>query len=502
MKNNASKHFRPLALRYSHLALAALTTLAASAHAGTQVISNTFTIGTSGQSLGSFAGDSGFQGKTWDTSFGFGGYTDICALGICSGKTGLGVDVHSTGQVGFDVAARGSLGTVSAQQQYVGSLSITSAATSPTFSIATKARAATGSMSVTGATLQASLNGILKTTNSISAGACAFGACSSGSTNFNVSAGNFNILNFDTASSSKPLSLFGVALPNSGLNSPYELRESAIFGKGSGTGIQTPLLGTAEVFSPIGASFKTLDAAKDGGLEIKYLNPAFKTSLGLTQIAEASAGLSNDLLNPAWSGQGGVSVKGTLANASLTMTTSIAERIDLQTDLEVTMNFSTPVFQKVAGVGGKPDTWVSLGKVITVNAGTSLSDLSFNGVAGKLTSYDYHMGSDTKVSLNIGLHLLPGLALDAGCFDVDAPGGSLGFKCAYSGQVDLSTLPDVQLTSAAVGVSGWGTKSFTSGVDIPVAAVPVPEPDTYAMLLGGLACVGFVARRRAQPALG
>ena len=498
MKNKVLKSLRPLAHRYSHLALAALTTIAASAHAGTQVIKNTFTIGTSGQSLGGFAGESGFQGLTWDTSFGFGGYTNTCALDICSGKTGLGVDVHSTGQVGFDVAARGSLGTVSAQQKYVGTLSITSAATAPTFSIETRARASDGSLSVTGASLQASLNGILKTNNSISAGACAFGACSSGGTSFNVSAGNFNILNIDTASRNKPLSLFGVPLPNAGLNSPYELRESAIFG--DNIGIQTPLLGTAEVFSPTNASVKTRDAAKDGGLEIEYLNPALKTSLSLTHIAEASAGLENGVLNPAWSGQGGVSVKGTLANASLTLTTSIAERIDLQTDLEVTMNFSTAVFHKVAGVGGKPDVWVNLGKVITVNAGTSLSDLSFNGVAGKLTSYDYHMGSDAKVNLNIGLHLLPGLELDAGCFDVDAPGGSLGFKCAYSGRVDMSQLPDVQLASAAVGVSGWGTKSFTSGVDIPVAAVPVPEPETYVMLLGGLGCLGFVARRRTKSA--
>lgn len=31
-----------------------------------------------------------------------------------------------------------------------------------------------------------------------------------------------------------------------------------------------------------------------------------------------------------------------------------------------------------------------------------------------------------------------------------------------------------------------------------VAALPVPEPETYAMLLGGLALVGFAARRRVK----
>jgi len=33
-----------------------------------------------------------------------------------------------------------------------------------------------------------------------------------------------------------------------------------------------------------------------------------------------------------------------------------------------------------------------------------------------------------------------------------------------------------------------------------VSALPVPEPETYGMLLGGLALVGAVARRRAKKA--
>lgn len=34
-----------------------------------------------------------------------------------------------------------------------------------------------------------------------------------------------------------------------------------------------------------------------------------------------------------------------------------------------------------------------------------------------------------------------------------------------------------------------------------VSALPVPEPETYGMLLGGLALVGFAARRRARKAV-
>lgn len=39
------------------------------------------------------------------------------------------------------------------------------------------------------------------------------------------------------------------------------------------------------------------------------------------------------------------------------------------------------------------------------------------------------------------------------------------------------------------------TASF-DGTNITIAAAPVPEPSTYAMLVAGLAAVGFVARRR------
>jgi PEP-CTERM motif len=40
--------------------------------------------------------------------------------------------------------------------------------------------------------------------------------------------------------------------------------------------------------------------------------------------------------------------------------------------------------------------------------------------------------------------------------------------------------------------SGMGAYGITS----TVAAAPVPEPETYAMMLAGLAAVGFLARRR------
>jgi hypothetical protein len=49
---------------------------------------------------------------------------------------------------------------------------------------------------------------------------------------------------------------------------------------------------------------------------------------------------------------------------------------------------------------------------------------------------------------------------------------------------------------------GWVVQSAAVGgpANLYVISVPVPEPETYAMLLAGLGLVGFVARRRKQQA--
>lgn len=51
-------------------------------------------------------------------------------------------------------------------------------------------------------------------------------------------------------------------------------------------------------------------------------------------------------------------------------------------------------------------------------------------------------------------------------------------------------------TSAA----GYGAIGTMSGYPVSqvITAVPVPEPDTYAMLCLGLAVTGFIARRRRE----
>lgn len=76
------------------------------------------------------------------------------------------------------------------------------------------------------------------------------------------------------------------------------------------------------------------------------------------------------------------------------------------------------------------------------------------------------------------------------------------------GALELGNLPGVQVLSwegdlaagnYSVVVTG---KTGLAGAQYlgTVSALPVPEPETYGMLLGGLALVGAVARRRAKKA--
>lgn len=51
----------------------------------------------------------------------------------------------------------------------------------------------------------------------------------------------------------------------------------------------------------------------------------------------------------------------------------------------------------------------------------------------------------------------------------------------------------------AVGGAGVGSQGgiYTGAISVSAVTAPVPEPETYAMMLAGLIAVGFLARRRA-----
>lgn len=71
----------------------------------------------------------------------------------------------------------------------------------------------------------------------------------------------------------------------------------------------------------------------------------------------------------------------------------------------------------------------------------------------------------------------------------------------YSGSNLLTPVNDVWFLSKGnyfFKVTGTATGSIGGGYDINASAAPVPEPSTWAMMLGGFGLIGFMSYRRRQ----
>ena len=145
----------------------------------------------------------------------------------------------------------------------------------------------------------------------------------------------------------------------------------------------------------------------------------------------------------------------------------------------------------------------------------TLSGVTFTGGGTASGSFDFDADLDRYSNVAItttaggnfatdSFYARPGRGLDATYFDAGtrcAPDCSLGFTLVFD-----SNLTNAGGTSSLIAGSGElyafddGWDSFIKGrninageVSAPVAAVP--EPETYALMLAGLAAVGFATKR-------
>lgn len=122
-----------------------------------------------------------------------------------------------------------------------------------------------------------------------------------------------------------------------------------------------------------------------------------------------------------------------------------------------------------------------------------------NNPATGTTLFDIGSATDalyTQVPPNDGTLVLVGAlnvnTSDVAGFDIS---GATGVAFASLTSPDgASSLYSINLATGAASLIGGTSSSLR---DITVAA-PIPEPETYALMLAGLAAVGFAARRRSR----
>ncbi|MDE2442461.1 MAG: PEP-CTERM sorting domain-containing protein [Betaproteobacteria bacterium] len=130
------------------------------------------------------------------------------------------------------------------------------------------------------------------------------------------------------------------------------------------------------------------------------------------------------------------------------------------------------------------------------NATTSI-DLSNQAITS--SGYDW--------TFNTGAGTVSGGLLNFDNFDITSVSIN-GNTAVWTNWLNMGTTEAWSLASTTltagiqhIVISGTGTGNVSGHLDFastaaPLPSAPVPEPETYAMLLAGLGALGFVARRR------
>ena len=119
------------------------------------------------------------------------------------------------------------------------------------------------------------------------------------------------------------------------------------------------------------------------------------------------------------------------------------------------------------------------------------------GVKGYIEALDIEGNTDLKAKGDItasGLGVIGGTHSWTGNAAVALPGAGWGGADGVVSSVNL-TLSNVLTTKT---VAGTTAEIWKNAVNLHVVTSPVPEAETYAMMLAGLGLVGFMMRRKRQ----
>ncbi len=227
------------------------------------------------------------------------------------------------------------------------------------------------------------------------------------------------------------------------------------------------------------------------------------TVLALALSAISSLALADVTVNDGFeNGMGAWSVLGTASSVATSAATE-GSKVGLVYATEGG-DFNAAQLQTFVGVFG--DNLRTQPTFFDTFAGGSAISQSFNAKKGDLVSFDWRFVTNElqPLSTDFSFVVLNGKATVLMDSNSSTPIGSgvLGFESATAWR-SLTLVADHDgLNKVSFGVMQTADTSFSSGMLVdkfevnPGATAPVPEPETYAMMIAGLGLLAVAARRR------
>ena len=266
----------------------------------------------------------------------------------------------------------------------------------------------------------------------------------------------------------------GLAVPILGL----ELASFAVLSSSTLTNVPTStVVGNVGVWSSGGANAITGFNSSPGVAVSDPQVTGGQVHAGTTLAQSAQGQLTNAITSLGLMGTGT-----TLANfdlSGLTLTPGVYTVPAGPSNLTGTLTLDGQNNANAAWVFQMPSTLItSPGSAVNViNTGSGAGvfwDVRSSATIDTTTSFQGNILALADITLNTGATI--------GC------GGAL----ANTGQVTMA------MNTIGIGCGGGLTVSELGGTPTFLPFVPVPEPETYAMMLAGLGLLGFIARRRKQ----
>ena len=144
--------------------------------------------------------------------------------------------------------------------------------------------------------------------------------------------------------------------------------------------------------------------------------------------------------------------------------------------------------------GGGPLTFV--GTTASFNSSAAIVDSPITDV------YTFSVASSSTATGQVGsAQLVPTSDFDFTSIVVNGPSGSFNFAMLLGDPNETWGMSPVLLAAGDYTLTVKGIISAPAAVgsyggNFNLVAAPVPEPETYALMMAGLGVLGFVARRR------